>query len=235
MQYDIFGEAIKAYFKTKQEQIITVINEDFDDDEIKVSYLFRDFNEMPALEQKALQLAEGKILDVGCGAGSHTLYLQNSKKKWVKAIDTSVGAIDVCSKRGVVNALCNNFYNHKGKYDTLLLLMNGSGIIKKLENFNTFFSKVKELLNPNGQLLIDSSDLIFLFENEKGEYWVDASKGYYGELQYQISFNNLISEQFDWLYVDFNTLKRACQLHGFTCELVLEGEYYDYLARITLL
>jgi len=235
MQHDIFGEAITAYFNTKQEQIITVSNQDFDDDQIPVSYLFRTYTQMPKIEQKALQLAKGAILDVGCGAGSHSLFLQNEKKLNVVAIDTSIGAIDICKKQGIHQTYTENFYDHQGKYDTLLLLMNGSGIIGKLDQLNTFFNKTKELLNPNGQVLIDSSDLIYLFENEKGEYWIDAKKGYYGELTYQISYNHKSSEVFDWLYIDFNTLKRACQINGFECELVLEGEHYDFLAKLSLI
>jgi len=235
MHNDIFGEAITAYFETKKEQIITVNNVDFDDDEIPVSYLFRDFNQMPKIEQKALLLAKGKILDVGCGAGSHSLYLQNQKKQDIIAIDTSAGAIKTCLLRGVNKALNEDFYQHKGTYDTILLLMNGSGIIGKLNNFDTFFKKIKQLLNPKGQVLIDSSDLIFLFENENGEYWVDAAKGYYGELKYKINYNQKSSEIFDWLYVDFNTLRRACQVNGFNCELILEGTHYDFLAKISLI
>lgn len=234
MQNDIFGAAITAYFNSKKEQIITVKNEDFDDDEIHVSYLFRDLANMPEIEKKALQLCKGKVLDVGAGAGSHSLVLQNEKKLEVTAIDTSEGAIAICKQRGIHHAITQDFYTHNTTYDTILLLMNGSGIIGKLNNFTSFFNQLKRLLNTNGQVLIDSSDLIFLFENENGEYWVDAAKGYYGELKYQISYNNQSSETFDWLYVDFNTLKRACLIHGFECELILEGNHYDYLAKLTL-
>ena len=38
---------------------------------------------------------------------------------------------------------------------------------------------------------------------------------------------------FKWLYLDFNTLKEACIVNGLDCELVLEGEHFDYLARLT--
>lgn len=235
MQKDIFGHAIRDYYHTKKENSIKVHSNDFDDDEIPVSYLFRTFNEMPAIEQKALELSNGEVLDVGCGAGSHSLYLQNTKKLNVNAIDTSAGAIEICKEQGLINASATNFYEHFGKYNTILLLMNGSGIIGSLNNFTVFFEHLKTLLAPNGQVLIDSSDLIYLFENEKGEYWVDAAKGYYGEMQYQLSYNNQTSEVFDWLYVDYNTLQRAAAVNGFACELVLTGEHYDYLAKLTLL
>jgi len=232
MNADIFGKAIAAFYETKKEQLIIVKNEAFEDDEIKTSYLFRDFNNMPLLEQKALKLCNGEILDIGCGAGSHSLYLQHQEKK-VYALDLSKKAIDICKKRGVLNCITKDFYNTEGTYDTLLLLMNGSGIIGKLNNFTSFFNKVKELLNPKGQVLMDSSDLIYLYENENNEFWVETSK-YYGEMSYQISYKDEISNPFDWLYVDFNTLKRASQIHGFNCELIFEGDHYDYLARLSL-
>ena len=234
MTNDIFGKAISDYYSNKKETIIKVLSNDFDDDEIPVSYLFRTYSEMPIIEQKALDLSKGKVLDVGCGAGSHSLHLQNSKKLHVTSIDTSKGAIEICKEQGIFNAHCDDFYNHSDKYDTLLLLMNGSGIIGTLNNFNTFFSHLKTLLNTKGQVLIDSSDLIYLFENEDGEYWVDAAKGYYGEMQYQLSYNNQTSEVFDWLYVDYNTLQRAAAVNGFACELVHTGEHYDYLAKLSL-
>lgn len=231
---DIFGQAISDYYSTKKENFIKVISNDFDDDEIPVQYLFRHYSEMPKVEQKAIDLSKGKVLDVGCGAGSHSLHIQNSKKLNITAIDTSKGAIEICKAQGILNAHCEDFYKHTKKYDTILLLMNGSGIIGTLNNLSAFFTHLTTLLNTNGQVLLDSSDLIYLFENKDGEYWVDAAKGYYGEMQYQLNYNNQTSEVFDWLYIDYNTLQRAAAINGFACELVHTGEHYDYLAKLTL-
>ncbi|WP_010177403.1 class I SAM-dependent methyltransferase [Aquimarina agarilytica] len=234
MENDIFGAAITDYFETRIPNSIIVKSNEFDDDEIPIPYLFRTFNEMPKVEQKALDLSFGKVLDVGCGAGSHSLHLQNEKKLTLTAIDTSAGAVEICKKRGVTTVLNEDFYIHQGTYDTILLLMNGSGIVGTLTNFASFFNKLKSLLTSNGQILIDSSDLIYLFEDENGEYWVDAAQGYYGEMQYQLEYKNKTSQKFDWLYVDYNTLQRAAAFNNFNCELIIEGAHYDYLARLTL-
>ncbi len=234
MLHDIFGHAISDYFHTKKDISIKVLSSDFDDDEIPVPYLFRKYEDMPTIEQMAMDLSKGTTLDVGCGAGSHSLFLQNNKKLEVTAIDTSTGAIEICKAQGITNAHIQDFYQHSGKYDTILMLMNGSGIVGTLNNFNTFFEHLKTLISKNGQILLDSTDLIYLFENEDGEYWVDAAQGYYGEMQYQLSYNNKTSEVFDWLYVDYNTLQRAAAVNGFACELIHTGEHYDYLAKLTL-
>lgn len=233
---DIFGRAIKAYYLNGDEEDILVHSPDFDDDIIPVKYLFRNYDGMPLLEQTAIEHSSGKVLDIGCGAGSHALYLQNERNLSITAIDTSEGAIEVCRLRGIKDARVTSFQEFSGeKFDTLLLLMNGTGIVGKLENLYAFFEKLKTLLNPGGQVLIDSSDLSYLFEgDEDGGIWLDASAGYYGELLYRLTYKNESSATFNWLYVDFNTLNYAASLHGFSCELLKDGEHYDYLAKLSI-
>ncbi|MFD1286065.1 class I SAM-dependent methyltransferase [Mesonia ostreae] len=230
---DIFGQAVIDHFNKQDAENIQVIADDFDDDEIPTHYLFRTYKEMPQLEQKALQLANGKILDVGCCVGSHALILQE-KGMDVKAIDVSQGAIKVARLRGIKNAMVQDFFDEKEKFDTILMLMNGIGIVGKLKNLTHFFEHLKNILNTNGKVLLDSSDLHYLFDKEEdGSIWVDSSQ-YYGELRYQIQYKNEISAPFDWLYLDFNSLQLAAESNGFSYRLIQEGEHYDYLAELRL-
>ena len=120
---------------------------------------------MPKIEQLALQNTKSSVLDVGCGAGSHALYLQEQGHD-VLAIDTSEGAITTCKRRGVVQARQLPFLEVEGTFDTIILLMNGTGIIGSLQEIPAFFDKLKSLLSKNGQVLIDSSDLIYLFDED---------------------------------------------------------------------
>ena len=230
---DLFGTAILDYqTNNSPEDIITETNIS-EADAMEVSYLFRSYQEMPKLEQKALQLAKGKILDVGCGAGSHSLYLQE-KGLEVTSIDISENAIKACALRGVKNAQVQNVLdsNSNEKFDTILLLMNGTGIFGTLDQTSKYLQKLKSLLAPNGQILIDSSDIIYMFdEDEDGSKWVSAD-GYYGELTFTISYKSQTEEAFPWLYLDYNTLQNAAHANGLECELILEGEHFDYLARL---
>jgi len=233
---DLFGKAIfDFYTKNSPEDIITETSIS-EEDEMSVEYLFRSYNEMPKIEQKALQLAQGKTLDVGCGAGSHALSLQNERNLDVTAIDISEKAIETTVLRGVKNAEVKNILDFEGeKFDTILVLMNGTGIFGKLKNCNTYLSKLKSLLNPGGQILIDSSDIIYMFdEDEDGGKWIPSENDYYGELTFTISYKGEKEETFDWLYLDYNTLQNAAIANGLKCELILEGEHYDYLAKLSI-
>ena len=233
---DLFGKAMFDFQTNNSPEDIITETTISEEDKMSVDYLFRSYNDMPKLEQKALQLAFGKILDVGCGAGSHTLSLQNDRNLEVTSIDISEKAIETCKLRGVKNAKVQNILDFEGeKFDTIILLMNGVGIFGKLENCNKFLSKLKSLLNPGGQILLDSSDIIYMFdEDEDGGKWIPSNNDYYGELVFNISYKGEKEEPFDWLYLDYNTLQNAAIANGLKCELILEGEHYDYLAKLSI-
>ena len=233
---DLFGKAMFDFQTNNSPEDIITETTISEEDKMSVDYLFRSYNDMPKLEQKALQLAFGKILDVGCGAGSHTLSLQNDRNLEVTSIDISEKAIETCKLRGVKNAKVQNILDFEGeKFDTITLLMNGVGIFGKLENCNKFLSKLKSLLNPGGQILLDSSDIIYMFdEDEDGGKWIPSNNDYYGELVFNISYKGEKEEPFDWLYLDYNTLQNAAIANGLKCELILEGEHYDYLAKLSI-
>lgn len=231
---DPMGAAIYEYFKTGKAGKLRVFSSQFEEDEIPVKELFRTYAHMPVLEQMALELAKGKILDVGAGSGCHSLALQEMGKE-VVAIDISPLSVEVMQTRGVDARLVNLFDPHFAeRFDTILMLMNGSGIIGRVDNFGAFFQRMKLLLNPGGCILMDSSDLRYLFEDEDGSFVVDLAADYYGQLDFRMQYKQIKGEAFDWLYVDFNTLSLYASQYGFKAELVKEGSHYDYLARLTL-
>ena len=233
---DPMGSAIADYFAKGKSAKLRVLSSQFEEDEIPTEQLFRTYDEMPELEQEALQLAKGKILDCGAGSGCHALALQEMGKD-VEAIDISPLSVEVMKKRGVKEAYCVNLFdeNYLQKFDTILMLMNGSGIIGKLENMGAFFTKMKQLLNPGGCIYMDSSDLRYLFEDEDGSFLIDLAGGYYGEIDFRMQYKQIKGEPFDWLYVDFQTLSYYANENGFKAEMVKEGEHYDYLACLKMI
>jgi len=236
---DLFGKAILDYQTNNSPEDLITETSISETDEMSVAYLFRNFSAMPKIEQKALELSKGKVLDVGCGAGSHSLYLQNERNLEVVSIDISKNAIQACQLRGLKNAKVEDLMemDSETKFDTILLLMNGTGIFGKLKNTPTFLHKLKSLLSPNGQILIDSSDIIYMFDEDESDdsevgYWIPGNVDYYGEVTFTISYKNETEETFDWLYLDYNTLQNAAIDNGLNCELIQEGEHFDYLARL---
>ena len=231
---DLMGRAIWDYYYQENSEDLQTETSISELDDLPVSYLFRDYQEMNALEKKALDLSFGKVLDLGCGAGSHSLYLQNERKLEVTALDISPKSIEVCKARGVKNAICEDLLQFSEKdFDTILLLMNGTGIFQSLEHIDQYLQKLKSLVAENGQILIDSTDILYMYDqDEEGGVLVPAT-GYYGELDYYLHYKGESELPMKWLYLDFDTLENAAIANGFKIQKIEQLED-SYLAQLTL-
>jgi SAM-dependent methyltransferase len=223
---DILGQAMTAYYQRKSAAKLWVNNRYGPREEMPVKIYFRNSNDMPELEWVALQQCRGKILDIGAGAGSHALALQQLGQQ-VTALDISPKLTDLMTKRGVKKVLCKDFFDlRSGKYDTLLLLMNGIGLASDLDGLRRFLKKARKLLRPGGQLLFDSSDIAYL-------YGGNPPKGpdYYGAIFYQYEYRRQRSPWFQWLFIDRKTLRKIAAEEGWTVEHIFDAGREHYLVR----
>ena len=230
---DPVGIAIHDFHKHADSKAkITVSSDLCDDDIIPVPYLFRTYQQMPELERVALKHCKGDVLDIGAGAGCHSLYLiQNGFS--VTAIDTSAGAISYLQKCNIPS-FREDFRSHTGKYDSILMLMNGIGLVGRLENLEKDLRHLKKLLKPGGQILVDSSDIIYMYENEDGSMWMDLAAEYYGEMQFNLHYKSVSSGWFPWLYLDQEKFKEIASVVGFKFEILYEGDNNHYLAALKI-
>ena len=265
---DPMGRAIADYHKSKKASKLRVFSPMFEEDEIPLTTLFRSYKSMPQIEQRALDMAKGRILDVGAASGCHSLVLQERGLD-VTAIDISPLSVETMKERGVKKVLEQDFFTLEGQameqrepssllaldlwslatagtqewpsrdrvrrsqFDTILMLMNGIGIVGTLERMPDFFKQLDKILASGGQVLCDSSDISYVFEDEDGMIDIPNEMNYYGEHSFQMQYKDTIGEPFDWLYIDADTLKQKAGRCGYAVEVVAEGEHYDYLARIT--
>lgn len=229
---DPMGRAIADYQLTGTADRLRVFSPMFDEDEIPLATLFRTYEEMPEIERKALDMTRGKTLDVGAGSGCHSLVLQGRGVD-VTAIDISPLSVETMRQRGVKKVVEQDFFTIGGKYDTILMLMNGIGIVGTLERMPEFFRHLDKILATGGQVLCDSSDISYVFEDENGLIDYPDTGHYYGELSYRMQYKDTIGEPFDWLYIDAETLRKEAEENGYAVEVVAVGEHFDYMARIT--
>jgi SAM-dependent methyltransferase len=232
---DPIGQAVWDFQNGIEIESIVVKTDIAEDELLSPSYFFRTYDQMPHQEREALKRCKGKILDIGAGAGAHSLWLQNQGFD-VDSIDISPLSCETMRKRGIKNVLLKDVYALKNqKYDTILLLMNGAGVAQTLPGLEKLLLHLKTLLNPGGKILADSSDLLYLFTDENGEMWVDiASDAYYGEMEYQLSYKTIHGKPFPWLFVDPDTLSDFAKLYGFKVKDKIEGAHFDYMIELIL-
>lgn len=231
---DPIGQAIYDYFQTGKNHLLKINTNYTEGETLKPAYFFREFGQMPPIERKALEMCRGRILDIGAGAGCHSLYLQQQGLE-VTALEKSELAAEVLRKRGIRQVINDDIFRLKeGAYDTLLLLMNGGGVGGTLPRLQELLLHLQTLLAPGGQILLDSSDITYLFVEDDGSLWIDlASDRYFGEMTYEITYRRKTYPPFPWLFVDFETLKQTAVQTGLECQLIFEGDSNDYLARLT--
>jgi SAM-dependent methyltransferase len=231
---DLLGKALHDYYTKQSGGSLRSHSSLGTVEEVPVSHFFRSFEKMPALEQEALRQCRGSVLDIGCAVGSHCLYLQDSGYDCT-GLDKSAEGIKVAIHRGIHKTICADILDYRTqKFDTLLLLMNGIGIAGSLVALPGFLQHLKGLLRPGGQILLDSSDLIYMFETDSdGGVWVPGDVQYYGEVRYKWEYQEQSGPTFPWLFIDQQTLKTEADRAGYHVELVLKGSHFDYLARLT--
>lgn len=232
---DPIGKAVQDYLAGIRDESILVRTDIAEDETLDPSYFFRNFEQMPVQEQEALKRCKGKILDIGAGAGAHSIWLQEQGFE-VCSIDISPLSCETMQKRGLKNVICSDVYHLTDqKFDTILLLMNGAGVAQTLPGLPVLLNHLKSLLTTDGRILADSSDLLYLFTDENGESWIDIGSGsYYGEMEYQLSYGKIKGKKFPWLFVDPATFTEHAEKCGFTVVDQMMGAHFDYLIEIAL-
>lgn len=229
MHKDVLGKAMYDHYHKLSRAGLWIYNKYGMPESMNVAMYFRQVADMPEIERVALQHCTGTVLDIGAGAGSHALALQQQGLQ-VTAIDISENAVRLMKKRGVKHAeVANVFTWNKSRYDTLLMMMNGIGLAESVDGLHTFFMHAKTLLQPGGQLLFDSCDVAYLYEQNG----TAMPAGYYGEIAYQYRYRQQRTQWFTWLYIDKHTMTKVAETAGFSVKILHEDEYDQYLARLT--
>ena len=232
-EQDPIGQAIYHYFHYNDNTPIKVNTNITEGEELPVSHLFRKYPKMPFLEKEALRLVKGKVLDVGAGSGAHSLYLQNNGFD-ITSIDVSELSCEIMKEQGLKNVMCDDIWTFEADgYDTIIFMMNGIGLVKNLEGLQVFLEYIKSFLSSNGQILLDSSDIKYMFYDDDS-LWLDMNFAYYGELEYQLTYKHYTSKTFPWLFVDFDRLRSIAIKCGWNVELIYEDDHFHYLARLTV-
>ena len=197
-------------------------------EEMPTDYFFRDETAFPPLEHYALSVCRGQVLDVGAGTGVHAFCLQK-KGLSVTTLEISPVGVRIQRERGISHVVQTDYRTYEGRhYDTVLLLMNGIGVVGTLAGLHSFLQQAAHWLHPQGQLLFDSSDITYLYEDEPR-----PSDRYYGEVRYRYEHQSQLGEWFPWLYIDPDTLQTIGQKTGWHMQIIFQDDYDQYLVRMT--
>lgn len=225
---DVIGEAMKTFQQSRRDTTLEISINHVVDESMPVSYFFRKLGSMGSIEQYSIEHSKGQILDVGAGAGCHSLELQAKGQK-VTPIDLSINSVEVMKNRGLHQARVADVMTETGTYDTILLLMNGLGIGQTIKGTRKLLTHLKSLLTPEGQIFGDSTNISYMFD--RGE--LESQPHYFGEVTFGVSAKDIGEQEFPWIFIDSHELTAICNELDLNCEIIGSDDGFHYLSRIT--
>lgn len=229
------GRALRDYQRGDTGAKFVVHSDLWDSEVTPVEEYYRPRGQkLPELERRALSLCWGRVLDLGAGAGRHALELQERGLE-VTALDVSPDAVEVMRRRGVLDVRCGDLEAVAGeRFDTLLLMMHGIGLVGSLDGLAAFLEASRNVLDAGGQIVCDSADLSLVVPSgdEASLQPARSAPRYRGEVEFRLSYRGLQGRPYPWLFVDPRTLERFAAASGFDFELGARGARGAYLARL---
>jgi SAM-dependent methyltransferase len=229
-----FGLSLRSYFHGVKGAEVEIRREDGLTAPLPAGYFFREEPDLSGIETEALKLCRGHVLDIGAGAGTHSLALQKKGFR-VTAIDIDPELVKILFSRGVKNIRQADFFEfEEGTYDTLLMLGHSIGICGDLAGLDRFLHQAKKLLKPGGQILLDTTDVSKSTDPQNLTYHEANLKlgRYIGDIVFRMEFGRIIGPFFHWLHVDPGMLKEKAEKAGWQVEILMELENGEYLARV---
>ncbi len=235
------GLAIRDYAAGDLRATITATRSDGAVYPMPACGFFRTPRAFPSLEKLAIRECVGRVLDIGAGAGCHTLALQ-ARGHIVTALDISPDAVRVMRGRDVKDARTVDVFHfdpekrkgHEAPYDTLLMLMNGIAIAKTLPGLRRYLRRVRRWIPADGRLLLDSMDV--RKDDGYGRHALTESRKagrYFGEIRYRFAYGGRTGPFFPALFVDSRTLLREARAVGWRGQVLYEEDDGSYLARLS--
>ncbi|MFH1530076.1 MAG: class I SAM-dependent methyltransferase [Pseudomonadota bacterium] len=224
--WSLLGTALREFQETGVDHTLRVECSAVEPWDMPVEHFFRSASELPPVERTALRLCEGHVLDAGAGSGTHALALEALGHE-VTAIDILPDAVEVMRVRGLRDPRVGDIFTFDGgPYDSVLMLMNGIGIVGDLDGLDRIFRALRRLVVPGGQVLFDSTDLA-----ERGGR--RGRRGRYGgEVTFTLTYRGKTGPTFPWLFVDSDTLGDAALDNGWSGEVVYQEPDGHYLCRL---
>jgi SAM-dependent methyltransferase len=231
-----YARAMRDYYNGDLAAVMVIEREDGYRDEQSLSEYFTPPPEFSPFEKLALERCQGRILDIGAGAGRVSLALQERGLD-VTAVDVAAPAVEVMRRRGVRQVALSDFFDYQGgPFDTLLLTMHGIGMVETLAGLDRFLVRAKALLAPRGQILCDSLDVRRTDKELHLGYQrrLEDEGRYVGEVRMRFEYNGLVGAPCGWLHVDQETLRARARIAGWQVEILAETPDGNYLARLTI-
>ena len=235
-EHDAFGQEIWAYYKGKEICEIVERDDGYFSAHQNPKVYFSEFKDWPFIEQKAMEYVKGRVLDVGCGAGRHSLYLQE-KGFDVLGIDSSPLAVKVCELRGLKKVKVTSVQNINFKpnsFDTIIMMGGNFGLLGNIETARRLLKRFHRITSENAIMIAETRDPYKTDNPSHLEYQkLNRKRGRMsGQIRIRVRFEKTATKWFDWLMVSHEEMQELLKGTEWIVSEFIDSEDSSYVAII---
>lgn len=235
---DAYGQQLLAQYHSRQTTVeIIERDDDYIDTGSNPGLYFSEYRQWSPLEKRAIKLVKGRVLDIGCGAGRHALYLQE-KGFDVTGIDNSPGAIRVCKLRGLKKALVRPISDvdkfKPASFDTIIMMGNNFGLFGSFENARTILKKFARITAPDARIVAKTLNP-YKTDNPLHPPYHRANRRrgrMGGQIRMRVRYGKAVGEWFDYLFVSPEEMREILSDTDWCIGELLNAEEANYVAVI---
>lgn len=235
-EHDAFGRMMWAYYMGKEVCEIVERDDGYFSSHKSPRVYFSEYKDWPLVEQKAMEFVKGRVLDIGCGAGRHSLYLQQ-KRFDVLGIDSSPLAIKICKLRGLKKAEVMSLeeVNFKpNSFDTIIMMGGNFGLLGNPMKARRLLKRFHQMTSGNAVIIAETRDPYKTDNPAHLEYHRLNRKAerMSGQTRIRVRFEKTVSEWLEWMMVSKEEMKELLKGTGWKTSDFIESENSQYIAII---
>jgi len=233
---DAHGHAMYDYLKGKRFSEIVERDDGYFEVSNGPGVYFSSYKTWPVHQKKALRYVKARVLDIGCGAGRHSLYLQK-KGFEVLGTDLSPLAIKVCKSRGLKKAkvLPITRLSYKiGRFDTIIMLGNNFGLFGSFKQAKRLLRRFKRITNEKALIIAEVLDPYQTKDPNHLEYQkLNRKRGRMsGQVRIRVRHRKYVTPWFDYLFVSKKELQEILNGTGWAIKHFVDSKGPVYIVII---
>jgi 2-polyprenyl-3-methyl-5-hydroxy-6-metoxy-1,4-benzoquinol methylase len=235
-EHDAFGHELLDHFDGKQTFEIIERDDGFFNVSPGAELYFSVYEDWLEMDKRAMDYVRGRVLDIGCGAGRHALYLQGIGFD-VLGIDYSSRAIEVCRRRGLLKAEVvpiTKVSSSLGTFDTILMMGNNFGLVANVKRARWLLGKFAAMTSDDGRIIAQTVDVRQTDVPEHLAYheWNRARGRLPGQIRCRVRYKKYVTDWIDLLMVSEAELREILSGTKWKITKTIRDDHGRYTAVI---
>ena len=233
---ETFGRELSDGLHGRADSEIVERDDGYIDSSWALKTYFSSYKDWPPHQKKAMKLVRGRVLDIGCGAGRHAIYLQRKGFR-VTGVDQSAFVIKVAKRRGLKDGrriAIAELDRKAGGFDTIIMMGNNFGLFGNCRRAKSLLRRFLSFTSDKARIVAECVDPYATdFPLHLAYHRRNRRRGRMGgQLRIRIRYQDRATPWFDYLFVSRDELREILRGTGWEIRRVIGSRRAAYVAVI---